>query len=458
MSEQARPCGTAIRRILAREVLDSRGLPTVEVEVHCAEGSWGRALVPSGASTGKAEAHELRDGDADRYDGQGVRRAVANVQAVIGPALLDVDAADQAALDARLLELDPSPRKSQLGANALLGVSLAAAHAASAVCGLPLYEHLAALYATAAPSGDSVVASAELKTVPSGDSAIASLGDTAIAGPRMPLPMINMISGGLHAGGNLDFQDFLIMPRGADHYTQGLEWTVRVYRRLGSLLKAAGYESHLVGDEGGFGPRLPDHDAALTFLVRAIEAARLRPGVDVTIALDVAASHFFDGQSYCLKAEGDRKLSSDEMIDLLAAMVDRFPITSIEDALAEDDWDAWQRLTLRLGSRVQLVGDDLFTTNLARLRRGIQQGAANSLLVKVNQIGTLSEALATMHAAQKAGFSRVVSARSGETEDTTLADLAVGTAAQQIKIGSITRSERLAKYNQLLRIEERLMR
>jgi enolase len=272
------------------------------------------------------------------------------------------------------------------------------------------------------------------------------------------LPMVNMISGGLHAGGNLDFQDFLVMPVGAPSYSIGLEWIVRVYRRLGELLSQAGHEGRLVGDEGGFGPRLASNRQAAEFVVRAIEAARLRPGDDMTIALDVASTHFFDGTHYHLAATGDARLSSDEMIDQLVALVDEFPITSIEDGLAEEDWVGWQRLTQRLGGRVRLVGDDLFATNPDRVSRGIDQFVANSVLIKVNQIGTLTETLRTMRLAERAGYGRVVSARSGETEDATIADLAVGTAAGQIKIGSITRGERLAKYNRLLRIEEALSR
>ena len=419
---------TRISKIHAREVLDSRGQPTVEVEVQ-AGAARGRAIVPSGASTGAAEALELRDGDAGRYDGRGVTRAVANVNEILAPALVGYDPEDQRAVDTALLELDGTPQKRQLGANALLGISLAAAHAAASARGVPLYRHFHDLIA--------------------GDAA-------ANMPPRMPLPMVNMISGGLHAGGNLDFQDVLIEPSGAPDYRTGLEWVVRVYRRLGEQLTHAGYEGRLVGDEGGYGPRLKSNREAVEFVVRAIEAARLRPGADVTIALDVAATHFFDlqTQTYHLVAEGNLRLSSGEMIDRLESWVGEFPIRSIEDGLAEEDWTGWRELTRRLGARVQLVGDDLFATNPARVRRGIEQQVANSVLVKVNQIGTLSETFDTMRTAIDAGYTRVVSARSGETEDATIADLAVGTAAEQIKIGSIVRSERLAKYNQLLRIAE----
>ncbi len=418
---------TTITKILAREVLDSRGNPTVEAEVRTVGGNWGRAIVPSGASTGAAEAHELRDADLARYDGRGVRRAVAHVRDVIGPALAGSDPVDQQSVDAKLLALDGTAEKRVLGGNALLAVSLATAHAAAAVRGLPLYRHLADL---------------------------SKQFDPGAPQPRMPLPMVNMISGGLHAGGNLDFQDFLIMPVGAESFATGLEWSVRVYRRLGKLLADAGYEGRLVGDEGGYGPRLPSNALAAEFVVGAIEAAGLRPGPDVTLAVDVASTHFYDGRHYRLAATGDARLSGAEMIDQLAALTERFPITSIEDGLAEDDWSGWQQLTARLGKKVRLVGDDLFATNPERLRRGIELGAANSVLIKVNQIGTLSETLETIQLARQSGYSYIVSARSGETEDTTIADLAVATAAEGIKIGSITRGERLAKYNQLLRIEE----
>jgi enolase len=349
-----------------------------------------------------------------------------------------LDVANQAAVDERLVSQDPTDQKTHLGGNALLGVSLATAHAAAAARRCPLYEHLHQVYALQAGQGRA--------------------GETPIAGPAMPLPMTNMISGGLHAGGNLDFQDILVLPNGAPDYTTGIEWIVRVYRRLSRLLQSAGYEGRLVGDEGGFGPRLPSNRSAVEFVVRAVESAGLRPGTDMVLAIDVAATHFFQDGAYRLASESNTRLTADQLIDLVSGWVDEFPIVSLEDALGEDDWSGWQRLTQRLGSRVQLVGDDLFTTNTARVRHGIQLGAANSVLIKVNQIGTLSEALETVHVARSAGYSIVVSARSGETEDTTIADLAVGIAAEQIKIGSIVRSERLAKYNQLLRIAERVSR
>lgn len=421
-----------ISRIHGREVLDSRGRPTVEVEVFVGGRLMGRSIVPSGASTGASEALELRDGDQSRYDGDGVLRAVAGVNNIIAPQLMDLDPSDQRSVDAKLLEMDPTPQKSQLGGNALLGVSLAVAHAGAAVLEIPLYQHVHQLLSEQGAN---------------------SIHPTA---PRHPLIMTNMISGGLHAGHNLDFQDVLIMPVAAPNVSTALEWIVRVYRRLGELLIAEGYEGRLVGDEGGYGPRLASNEQAIEFLVRAIEAARFRPGLDITIALDVAATHLYHNGYYRLKSEQNVQLTSAQMVDRLVDLVDRYPITSIEDGLAEEDWSGWQELTCRLGSRVQIVGDDLFTTNSRRLQRGIAMGVANSVLVKANQIGTLTETLTTINVARQAGYSCVVSARSGETEDTTIADLAVGVAAQHIKIGSIVRSERLAKYNRLLRIEEEL--
>lgn len=418
---------TRISQVHGREVLDSRGNPTVEVDIE-AGGFIGRASVPAGASTGASEAFELRDRDSPRYDGRGVRGAVTNVGQLIAPAIAGMDPADQESIDRRLIELDGTERKTRLGANAMLGCSLAAAHAAAQIEGIPLWQHFHRLFDDRSTA----------------------------AKPRMPLAMTNMISGGLHAGGNLDFQDVLVMPVGAADYPTALEWTVRIYRRLGELLANSGYEGRLVGDEGGYGPRLQDNRQAVEFVVQAIEAARLKPYQDVTIALDVAATHFFRDGHYRLAAENDRLLTASEMIDRLQWWADEFPISSIEDGLAEEDWDGWRALTARLGSRMQLVGDDLFTTNARRVQRGIVLQAANSVLIKVNQIGTLTETFETMRIARRAGFSIVVSARSGETEDTTIADLAVGVAADQIKIGSIVRSERLAKYNRLLRIVEEL--
>jgi enolase 1/2/3 len=427
-----------ITKIHAREILDSRGKPTVEAEVHLEGGIIGRASVPNGASTGTAEACELRDGDAAWYDGLGVRRAVENVKRRIGPALIGCDPIEQQAIDAQLMQLDGTPTKSHLGANAILAVSLAAARAAASGKGLPLYRHIADLWRD--NSHHSPLTTHDLPLT-----------------PRLPLPMVNMISGGKHAGGNLDFQDVLIIPVGAMDYPTQLEWIVRVYRRLGKLLTDAGYEGYLVGDEGGYGPRLKSNREAVEFVVRAIEAAQLQPGQDVTIALDVAATHFHRDGGYLLAAEQGQKLTSSQMIDRLESWVSEFPISSIEDGLAESDWAGWKELTARLGKRVKLVGDDLFATNEKLLKRGIDEGAANAVLIKVNQIGTLSETLRAMRLAKQRGYTCIVSARSGETEDDFIADLAVGTAAEYIKIGSVARSERLAKYNRLLRIAEELV-
>jgi enolase len=415
------PDADGIARVHAREVLDSRGNPTVEVEVHCRRGAWGRAIVPSGASTGRHEAVELRDGDPARYGGKGVRQAVANVREQIAGRLLGMPVTEQAAIDRALCDLDGSPNKSRLGANAILGVSLACAHAAAASRGQPLWRYL----------------------------------DTD-GSARMPLPMVNLISGGLHAGGNLDFQDFLLLPVGADSYSEALEMTGNVYRALSAVLAAHGFEGNLVGDEGGFGPRLKSNEQALELILEAIERAGYVAGRQAALALDVASAHFFDGGRYRLRATSDNALSADAMVALLRRWVDAYPILSIEDGMAEDDWAGWRRLTDALGSRVQLIGDDLFVTNAERLRRGITEGVANSVLVKVNQAGTLTETLEVMRLARAAGYRTVISARSGETEDSTIADLAVATGAGQIKIGSVARGERLAKYNQLLRIEEEL--
>ena len=423
-----------IESVRAREVLDSRGRPTVEVTITTSGGQQGQAIAPSGASTGSAEAVELRDTGDHWYDGEGVRSAVENVCQTIGPALLGHSAENQAEVDALLCELDGSPQKSQLGGNALIATSLAAAHAGAASRAIPLYQHLYQQFCQF-----------EEQQQLEGP-----------ARPVLPLPMINMISGGLHAGGNIEFQDVLVMPVGAPDFPSSLEWAVRIYRRLGALLDESGYEGRLVGDEGGYGPRLPGNRAAVEMVVAAIEKAGLVPGEQVWIALDVAATHFFEEGQYRLRSEGNKLLSSEQMIDRLESWVDDYPIASIEDGLAEEDWEGWQHLTDRLGQRVQLVGDDLFATNPMRLQRGVVSAAANSVLVKVNQIGTLTETMETVSMARLAGFSTVVSARSGETEDTTIADLAVAVAADQIKIGSIVRSERLAKYNRLLRISEQL--
>ncbi|MFN0017054.1 MAG: phosphopyruvate hydratase [Pirellulaceae bacterium] len=423
-----------ISDIVAREILDSRGKPTVEASVHLTEGISATASVPSGASTGAAEAFEMRDGDVRRYDGHGVRRAVDNVNQLIRPALLGKCVCDQQDTDGTIRFLDSSGNKQNLGANAVLAVSLAAARAAALYKRMPLYRHI----------HDSLL-----------ERAAANAANFRFA-PRIPLPMTNMISGGKHAGGNLDFQDVLIIPKGASSYPVGLEWIVRVYRRLGELLHKDGFEGYLVGDEGGYGPRLASNREAVEYVVRAIEKAGLRPGEDVSLALDVASTHFYRNGSYVLKAEQGRLLSSADMVERLAEWVEEFPIDCIEDGLAEEDWSGWQLLTKRLGGKIKIVGDDLFATNARRLQKGIDQKAANAVLIKVNQIGTLSETFDTVLTAKKHGYTTVISARSGETEDDFLADLSVGVGGDYIKIGSIARSERLAKYNRLLRIWEEL--
>jgi enolase len=419
---------TRIEHVHAREVLDSRGRPTVEVEMRLRGGAFGRAPVPSGASTGSAEALELRDGDPSRYDGQGVRKAVANVCQLIFKEIHGMDAADQESVDQRLILFDGTPNKARLGANALLGVSMACLKAAAAALARPTWAHVNQLSR--------------------------ALYDELPAVPCIPLPMVNMISGGLHAGGNLSFQDFLVNPHRAPDYSTALEWSVRIYCRLGRLLSEAGHEGRLVGDEGGYGPRLSGHRQALEFLMRAIEAAGLRPDYDVSFAIDVAATHFHRPDGYHLHP-GEAWPAS-RMIDELDSLVRDFPIRSIEDGLAEDDWPGWAELTRRLGAKTTLIGDDSFVTNLYRLQKGIEQRSATGILIKMNQVGTITETVRAAHHARQAGFVRVVSARSGETEDDLLADLAVGLGADQIKIGSIVRSERLAKYNRLLRIEDEL--
>jgi enolase len=411
----------AITRVHAREVLDSRGNPTIEVEVACAGGAVGRAIVPSGASTGRHEAVELRDGDSARYGGKGVRKAVANVRAEIAPQLIGKPATEQREIDRFLCALDGTPNRARLGANAILGVSLACAHAAAAALGRPLWRYLA--------------------------------GDGPVS---LPMLMVNLISGGLHAGGNLDFQDFLLLPIGARSFSEALAMTVDVYRALSATLTHHGLEGVLVGDEGGFGPRLRSNEKAIEMILEAVHKAGYEPGRQAALALDVASTHFYENGAYRLGATEGRALSAREMVEQLRAWVDAYPILSIEDGLAEDDWDGWRELTRALGDRIQLIGDDLFVTNPDRLRRGITLGVANSILIKVNQIGTLTETLDVIELARSAGYRPVISARSGETEDSTIADLAVATGAGQIKIGSVARSERLAKYNQLLRIEEEL--
>lgn len=409
-----------IRQIHAREVFDSRGNPTVEVEVTLNDGAWGRALVPSGASTGKAEALELRDGDPNRYGGRGVLKAVANVQNEIAPALRGMEASDQRAVDDRLIGLDGTGNKGRVGANAILGVSLAVARASAESAGLPLYRYLG--------------------------------GDAAT---ELPVPMVNILSGGIHGGGNVDFQDFMVIPLRANTYSEALQDSVSVYRAMKEVLKSRNLLQPGVADEGGFAPRLPSNEAGFELMVEAFERAGFEPGKDAAIAVDVAASHFARGGSYILSAEGT-ELESTQLVEKLADWAAKYPIISIEDGVGENDWNGWKLLTGRLGSSCQLLGDDLFVTNLALLERGIQEQAANAVLVKMNQVGTLSETLGVVELAQRNGYGTVVSARSGETEDDSIADLAVATRASQIKIGAITRSERLAKYNRLLRIEEQL--
>ncbi|GAB4151952.1 MAG: phosphopyruvate hydratase [Planctomycetaceae bacterium] len=438
MTDQCR-----ITNVHAREVFDSRGKPTVEVEVFC-EGAneAGRAIVPSGASTGQFEAVELRDGDPNRLNGDGVRKAVNHVNSTIAQAVLGLNADEQELIDQTLCDLDGTPHKSRLGANAILGVSLACAHAAAKAKRISLVEHLRMVW-------DSVPRTCPPESVPDHTAQLTSQ-------PRLPLPMVNMISGGLHAGRNLDIQDVLILPVGAESYLQAFEWIVSVYRCLGNVLDESGYEGYLVGDEGGFGPRLTSNRQALDYVVQAIERAGYTPGQQVAIGLDVAATHFLHDGHYQLAAEQGRRFSAEEFAQVLEEWVDRYPIISIEDGLAEEDWSGWRQLTYRLGKRVQLIGDDLFVTNKERLRRGIEENVANGILIKVNQIGTLWETLEAMRLAIDSGYWPVVSARSGETEDATIADLVVATGAGQIKVGSVVRGERLAKYNQLLRIAEEL--
>jgi len=410
---------TAITDIRAREILDSRGNPTVEVDVTLETGIVGRAAVPSGASTGAHEAVELRDGDKKRYGGKGVRKAVEAVNGEIFDALSGRDVEDQLALDRAMIELDGTPNKGRLGANAILGVSLAAAKAAAQQARLPLYRY--------------------------------------VGGTRahiLPVPLMNIVNGGAHADNPIDFQEFMIMPVGADTFADALRMGAEIFHALKKRLADAGHATN-VGDEGGFAPNLESADEALAFIVKAIEAAGYKPGDDVVLALDCASSEFFKDGRYVMEGEG-KTLDAAGMIKLYEDLCRRYPIVSIEDGMAEDDWDGWAALTAVLGSRVQLVGDDLFVTNPARLSQGIAKGIANSILVKVNQIGTLSETLKAVEMAQRARYTAVMSHRSGETEDATIADLAVATNCGQIKTGSLSRSDRLAKYNQLLRIEEQL--
>ncbi|RMH52002.1 MAG: phosphopyruvate hydratase [Alphaproteobacteria bacterium] len=410
---------TAIVDITAREILDSRGNPTVEVDVVLEDGTRERAAVPSGASTGAHEAVELRDGDPARYGGRGVRRAVAAVNGEIAEALIGEDATRQPDIDHMLIEMDGTPNKARLGANAILGVSLAVARAAARACRLPLYRYVG-----------------------------------GAAARTLPVPMMNIINGGAHADNPIDFQEFMVMPVAAETLADAVRMGAEIFHALKRALADSGHAT-AVGDEGGFAPALGSTDEALAFIMRAIEAAGYRPGEEVWLALDCAATEFWREGVYDMAGEG-RRLDSGAMTDLLADLCARYPILSIEDGMAEDDWEGWQHLTRTLGSRVQLVGDDLFVTNTERLARGITDGAANAILVKVNQIGTLTETLAAVDMAHRAAFRAVMSHRSGETEDATIADLAVATGCGQIKTGSLSRSDRLAKYNQLIRIEEEL--
>jgi len=410
---------SAIVDVIAREILDSRGNPTVEADVLLESGVMGRAAAPSGASTGSREAIELRDGDPARYLGKGVLQAVENVNTEICEAIIGVDATEQGFVDKTLNDLDGTDNKSRLGANGILAVSMAVAKAAAEESGLPLHRYLGG------------------------------------AGPMaMPVPMMNVINGGVHADNSLDMQEFMIIPLGAPTFRDALRYGAEVFHTLKKLLHERGFAT-AVGDEGGFAPRLPKHEAAIKFVIEAIEAAGYRPSEDIALALDCASSEFYEDGEYTLASEG-ASMKSAELVDYLAAWVDKYPIISIEDGMAESDWDGWKLLTQRLGNRVQLVGDDLFVTNTRYIRQGIEQGVANSVLIKVNQIGTLTETLAAIEMAKRARYTAVVSHRSGETEDTTIADIAVATNALQIKTGSLSRSDRLAKYNQLLRIEEDL--
>jgi enolase len=410
---------TIIEYVHAREILDSRGNPTLEVDIGLDSGALGRAAVPSGASTGRHEALEMRDGETTRYSGKGVTKAVGHVNEVIGPEIIDLDAIDQGYIDQLMIELDGTPNKTRLGANAMLGVSIAVARAASEAMNLPLYQHIGGVFARV-----------------------------------LPVPLMNVINGGAHADNNVDLQEFMLVPVGAPNFSEALRMGAETFHAMKKYLKDKGYATG-VGDEGGFAPNLRSNEEAIEVLLEGITRARYTPGKDICIALDAAANEFYGNGNYSLKGE-KRVLSADEMVRFYTDWVDKYPIVSIEDGLAEDDWDGWAALTKALGERIQLVGDDLFVTNEDRLRRGIDSDIANSILIKLNQIGTLSETLRTIDVAKAAGYSCVISHRSGETEDTTIAHLAVATNAGQIKTGSLCRSERVAKYNELLRIDEEL--
>ena len=408
-----------IVEIHAREILDSRGNPTIEVEVRTVSGAFGRAAVPSGASTGENEALELRDGDKSRYLGKGVLNAVKNVNEVIAPAVIGMNVADQVGIDKAMIALDGTPTKSKLGANAILGVSLAVARAAADYFGMPLYRY---------------IGGANAKT--------------------LPVPMMNVVNGGAHANNNLDIQEFMIIPAGLPTFSEALRCGAEIFHALKKIMNAHGM-STAVGDEGGFAPNIDSHEAAIEFIIDAIKAAGYTPGEQVFIGLDCAASEFYADGVYNQKGQG-LKLTADEWIAKMTEWVDRYPIISIEDGMAEGDWEGWAKLTEALGDRVQLVGDDLYVTNTSILKEGIEKGIANSILIKINQIGTLTETFEAIEMAKKARYTAVISHRSGETEDSTIADIAVGTNAGQIKTGSLSRSDRMAKYNQLLRIEEEL--
>ncbi|HET6906881.1 MAG TPA: phosphopyruvate hydratase [Rhodanobacteraceae bacterium] len=449
---------TEIRTIHAREILDSRGNPTLEAEVRLADGSFGRAAVPSGASTGTREAVELRDGDKARYGGKGVKKAVANVNTTIADALRGFDAADQKGLDDRLIALDGTPNKSKLGANAILGVSMAAAHAVAASGKQPLWQYLLTMDASAAVPGDTSSAS-EAPAQPS--MAVRSQAQPLpsrqrLNAPALPVPMMNIVNGGAHADNNVDVQEFMILPVGAPSFSEALRAGAEIFHALKAVLKTKGLNT-AVGDEGGFAPNLRSNIEALDTIAEAVNKAGYKVGGDIMLGLDVASSEFFKAGKYDLEGEG-KQYAPEQFVELLAGWVKQYPIITVEDGMAEGDWDGWKLLTDKLGKQVQLVGDDLFVTNPAIFREGIEKHIANAILIKVNQIGTLSETLEAIAMADRAKYAAVVSHRSGETEDTTIADLAVATTATQIKTGSLCRTDRVAKYNQLLRIEEQLGR
>ena len=410
---------TAITNVQARQILDSRGNPTVEVDVYLEDGTLGRASVPSGASTGVNEAVELRDGDKSYYGGKGVLQAVENVNEKIAPEIIDLDATEQIAIDELMLELDGTDNKAKLGANAVLGVSLAVAKAAAKSLGLPLYRYIGGTFAR-----------------------------------QLPVPMMNILNGGKHADSNVDMQEFMAMPVGASSFSEALAWGVDIYHELKGVLKARGL-STAVGDEGGFAPNLPSNEEAIKVILEAIDRAGYKAGEQICIAMDPASSEFYEDGLYQLKGEG-RSLTGDQLVDYYAELCEKYPIISIEDGCAEGDWDTWHKLTERIGHKVQLVGDDLFVTNTKFLQRGIDENTANAILIKVNQIGTLTETLDAIETAKRAGFTAIVSHRSGETEDSTISDIVVATNAGQIKTGAPARTDRVAKYNQLLRIEEAL--